>query len=51
MTRVPGFVGPSYTLQSVNLDCQRSINWFLQKDEKGTGKDGSNAQTFIDSVG
>jgi len=42
MTRFPGFVGPSYQLQSVNLECQRTANMFLQKDEIGTGKDGSN---------
>lgn len=38
--RFPGFVGPSYTLSSVNYDCQRSINLYPEIDEIHTGKDG-----------
>lgn len=34
----PAFVGPSYTLQSVNADCQRTINLFPEIDELGTGR-------------
>lgn len=35
----PAFVGPSYTLSSVNADCQRAVNLFPEVDELGTGKD------------
>lgn len=38
--RFQGFIGPSYTLQSVNVDCQRSVNLFPEKDALGTGKEG-----------
>jgi len=38
--RFPGFIGPSYTLQSVNVDCQRSLNLFPEVNELGTGKEG-----------
>lgn len=38
--RFPGFVGPSYTLSSVDYDCQRSINLYPEFDEQRTGKDG-----------
>lgn len=37
--RFPGFIGPSYTLQSVNVDCQRCVNLFPEMDDLGTGKD------------
>lgn len=37
--RFPGFIGPSYTLQSVNIDCQRSINLFPEINALGTGKE------------
>lgn len=37
--RFPGFIGPSYTLSSVNYECQRSINLYPEMDELGTGKD------------
>lgn len=37
--RFAGFIGPSYTLQSVNYDCQRCINLFPQINEMGTGKE------------
>jgi hypothetical protein len=37
--RFPGFIGPSYTLQSVNVDCQRTVNLFPEIDELGTGKE------------
>lgn len=37
--RFPGFIGPSYTLQSVNVDCQRSVNLFPELNELGTGKE------------
>lgn len=38
--RFLGFIGPSYTLQSYNVDCQRCINLYPEADEMGTGKDG-----------
>lgn len=39
--RIPGAVGPSYTLSTVPLDCQRTYNLYLEPDELQTGKDGS----------
>jgi hypothetical protein len=38
--RFQGFVGPSYTLQSVNVDCQRCVNLYPEMDEMGTGNEG-----------
>lgn len=37
--RFPGFVGPSYTLESVNVDCQRAINIYPRASESGTSKE------------
>lgn len=37
--RFPGFIGPSYTLQSVNVDCQRCVNLFPEVNALGTGKE------------
>lgn len=37
--RFAGFIGPSYTLQSVNADCQRCLNLYPELNEIGTGKD------------
>jgi hypothetical protein len=34
------FIGPSYLLDSVNVDCQRSVNLFPQVHELGGGKNG-----------
>lgn len=36
--RFQGFVGPSYTLKSVNIDCQRCVNLYPEMNEQGTGK-------------
>ena len=36
-----GFVGPTYTLNSVNVDCQRCVNLIPEKIESGTGKEAS----------
>lgn len=33
-----GIVGPSYPSQSVNADCQDTINWYPEVVESGTGK-------------
>lgn len=37
--RFIGFIGPSYKLNSVNVDCQRCINLYPELDEIGTGKE------------
>jgi hypothetical protein len=37
--RFVGFIGPTYTLSSVNVDCQRCINFYPELNELGTGKD------------
>lgn len=39
--RFPGFVGPTYKLNSVNVDCQRCVNLIPEKIESGTGKEAS----------
>lgn len=39
--RFPGFIGPSYQLRSVNVDCQRAVNLFAEFDELGTAKEKS----------
>lgn len=38
--RFQGFIGPSYTSQSVNVDCQRCMNLYPEIDALGTGKEG-----------
>jgi len=35
-----GFVGPSYTLDSVNVDAQRCVNMYPELIESGSGKEG-----------
>jgi len=37
--RLTGFIGPSYTLQSVNVDCQRCVNYYPEVNELGAGKE------------
>lgn len=37
--RFAGFIGPSYTSQSVNVDCQRCVNLFPEINALGTGKE------------
>ncbi len=39
MSRFVGFIGPSYQLSSVNVDCQRCVNLYPEIDEIGTGKE------------
>jgi hypothetical protein len=39
--RFPGFIGPSYTLRSVNVDCQRCVNLYPEFDETGSAKEQS----------
>lgn len=41
--RFPGFVGPSYTLQSVIADCQAAVNLYPELNALGTGKEGEPA--------
>lgn len=48
--RFPGFIGPSYNLDSVAIDAQRSVNWYLRKTESGAGKEGEMA-ALIDRPG
>lgn len=38
--RFPGFIGPSYTLQSLNVECQRTMNMYPEINELGTGEEG-----------
>lgn len=38
--RFKGFIGASYTLQSVNVDCQRCVNLYPEMNEMGTGNEG-----------
>ena len=40
MTRIPGFIGPTYSLQSVSADCQRCVNLFPQLSEIGPSENG-----------
>lgn len=41
--KLPGFIGPSYTAQSVNVDSQRCINLYVEMDEMNTGARGEAA--------
>ncbi len=38
--RLNGFIGPAYTLDSVNVDCQRCVNLYPELIESGSGKGG-----------
>lgn len=38
--RLPGFVGPTYTLRDVSIDAQRCVNLFLEINELGTAANG-----------
>jgi hypothetical protein len=38
--RFPGFIGPSYTLSSVNADCQRAVNLYPEMGEMGANGKG-----------
>lgn len=38
--RFKGFIGASYTLQSLNVDCQRCVNLYPEVNEMGTGNEG-----------
>lgn len=48
--RFPGFIGPSYTLISKNVDCQRCINLYPEINESGKGKEGEVA-SFVSTPG
>lgn len=38
--RMPGFIGPSYQAESVNVDKQRCVNMFPEVNPSGSGKEG-----------
>lgn len=38
--KLDGFIGPAYTLDSVNVDCQRCVNLYPEVIESGRGKEG-----------
>jgi hypothetical protein len=38
--RFPGFTGPSYRLDSLNIEAQRCVNWYPKSIESGQGKSG-----------
>ena len=38
--KIEGFIGPAYTLNSVNVDAQSCINLYPEKIESGSGKNG-----------
>jgi hypothetical protein len=38
--RFPGFVGASYALPTIPLECQRTVNLYLETDEAGTATNG-----------
>jgi len=38
MVRFPGFIGPSYSSQSLSADCQTTMNWIPELIESGKGK-------------
>ena len=40
MAKLRSFIGPSYTLQSVNIDCQRAVNLYPQITESQNQADG-----------
>ena len=42
-----GFIGPSYTLDSVEIDAQRCVNWYPKIDESGKGKEGQVASLIM----
>ncbi len=44
--RFAGFIGPSYTSQSRNVDCQNCVNLYLEMHPLGTGKEKEPAALF-----
>jgi hypothetical protein len=48
--RFQGFIGPSYTLRSKNVDCQRCINLYPELNEMGRGKE-QEVMTLISTPG
>lgn len=38
--RMTGFIGPTYAVATVNVECQRAVNLYLQIDEAMTGANG-----------
>lgn len=48
--RFKGFIGPAYTLKSVNIEAQRLVNLYPEMNEAGTEKEGEVAH-FISTPG
>ncbi len=48
--RFPGFIGPSYNLDTLAIDAQRCVNWFPRVTESGYGKEGEQ-MALIDRPG
>jgi len=48
--RFPGFVGPSYHLNSVAVDAQRCVNWYPRINESGKSKE-AEVMALIDRPG
>lgn len=56
--RFPGFIGPSYQMRSINVDCQRCVNLYPEVDELGTEKEhevaslvGTPGLTLLETLG
>jgi len=48
--RFPGFIGPTYNLDSRSIDAQRCVNWYPRRTESGSGKEGE-MMALIDRPG
>ena len=54
--RFQGFVGTSYTSQSILADCEESINWYRERVESPFGKTDfflaptPGFQTYVDQI-
>lgn len=48
--RFPGFIGPSYNLDTLAIDAQRCVNWFPRVTESGYGKE-AEPMALIDRPG
>ncbi len=47
-TKLQGFIGPAYTLDSTNVDAQRCVNLYPEVIESGNGKEGQ--QVYLKST-
>jgi len=48
--RFPGFIGPSYNLNSVAIDAQRCVNWYPRATESQRGKE-AEVMALVDRPG